>query len=191
MIPGSGTYHPNHEFEDIEAQLTNTDDARKEMPLEYLEGVYSRQNRVPSNPSSGLHTELPFYADDNMSEFFEEQIYNLSTKSGDSSSTYYPTYPNPFPHVTGSQQNLANSQMSLPLSGTEMYSCLYPPSTRQSRARSISQSSVHSDHSQQSYYGQKSHHSNHSCHSSHSRRSNQSRHSNHSHHSHHIKRSIC
>ena len=114
------------------------------MPPELFEGTFSRQNGVPNDPSSGLYSELPFFSDDNMSEFFQDQIYNLSTRSGDS--TYFPTYiPNPFPHVTGSQQNLASSQASLPLGGSDVYSRLYPPSHNwqlPTRGLSISQSSL-------------------------------------------------
>jgi len=76
MISGSGTYHPSLDYEDIEAQLAHTDGARKEMPPELFEGVYLRQNGAPSDPSSSLYAEPPFYSDNNMSEFFQEQIYN-------------------------------------------------------------------------------------------------------------------
>ena len=173
MISRSGNYNECHDYEDTEAQWAHT-------PQELFEGSFL-QSGDPSNPSSGLYSELPFFSDDNMPEFFQDQIYNLSTRSGDS--TYFP---NPFPHVTGSQQNLSSPQASLPLSGSEMYSRLYPPShnwQQPTRGRSISQSSNHSDHSQLSNRTNLSRLSNQSRHSNHSQLSNHSRQSNHSQHS--------
>ena len=143
------------DYEDIEA-----------IPPHFFGPSLNRQDGIPNGYTDDLNSEFPFYGDDNMSDFFQERLY-------DSPTTFQrlnPPLQNVFPNVTVTGSK-ASSQISLlqPGEGGETGSHLLrvTPKHQPSRPRSTSQGSEHSSYSdisnrsnltQRSYLSHQSHH---------------------------------